>query len=288
MTQQEILAKFWTMPKTRKLLPVVSENASAVITSNVRLRRVNRITGKETIEYARKHNTITNVALLCDLFCGISGDHLSSGANIRIQDSGGGLIKTIGTQRAGFPTAAAGTSITLGWEDLTTDAYNPDDLFMETVGGVIIAEALNVSFSNKLAIENWFFDWDISISSNDVLFDDAGFDAMLDCITGAQSAHFDGTGSGAANMRIRVYDANTGGTLLVTEIVSEELTQPTTTSVRWRFLVAAGSGSGVWRRVQLENNAPSTTLLYNDTDIDRSKPADTQFIYQATITLADS
>lgn len=243
--------------------------------SNVHVRVVDRATGREVRKHHAK-NTITNVALLVDLINGTSADHLSSAADLRIQDSGGGLIKTIGSQRSGFPTAAASAQITLGWEDLTTDAYNPDDLFMRTPANVTVAETLNVAWSNKLSSENWFFDWDISASGTG--FQTAGLNGMLDALTGG--THFDGT-EGAATMRIQVYDF--GDALELTQNINNASTQPTSTQLRFTFTVASGA-SRQWGRVETQWN-PST-VWYDDDIANQTQGVNDTFEYELTVTFS--
>ena len=244
--------------------------------SGLGVRVVDRETGKELRRHYKK-NTVTGVATLVDLINGTSSDHLASGADLRIQDSGGGLIKTIGSQRSGYPTAASGALITLGWEDLTTDAYNPDDIYMRTPGGTTIAETLNVAWSNKVATENWFFDWDLSLSGTG--FDNAGLNGMLDAITGG--THFDGT-EGAATMRIQVYDGSPGS-LEVTQVINNASTQPTSTQLRFTFTVGSGTAY-TWARVELQWN-PST-LVYDDDIANQNQGVSDSFEYEITISFS--
>ena len=229
-----------------------------------------------TIREHHQKNTVTNFEILVDLINGTSADHLDSGSDLRIQDSGGALIKTIGTQRSGFPTTAAGALITLGWEDLTTDAYNPDDLFMRTPALFSVAETLNVPWSNKLSSENWFFDWDLSASGTG--FQTAGLNGMMDALTGG--AHFDGT-EGASNMRIEVFDPTVSEFF---QNITEASTQPTSSQLRFTFDRAGGSN--FWRRVETQFR-PNTNAVWFDDDItDQTQTIDDIFQYELTVSFS--
>lgn len=225
----------------------------------------------------RAKNTITNVALLVDIINGVSSDHLASGANLRIDDSTPTLIKEIGTQRAGFPTASSGASITLGWEDLTTDAYNPDDLYMETQGGVTVAQTLNVAWSNKLSSENWFFDWDVSASGTN--FQTAGLDDMLDALTGG--GHFDGT-EGGSFMRMEVFDFVDAPEFNLQ--INNASSQPTSSQLRFTFTQAPGPVRD-WGRVETQHN-PGLNVWYDDDIANQTQAAADAFEYELTVSFS--
>jgi len=62
-------------------------------------------------------------------------------------------------------------------------------------------------------------------------------------------------------------------------------TQPSSTQIRWRFTKAAG-GTFTWGRVEVENNAPSSTLLYDDDIANRNQGANDAFTYQFTMSFS--
>ena len=254
-------------------------NIDVGVLMNVRLTRVDRETG-EVVGRHESHNTITSIDKLLDLMDGSATDHPNNAnATIRILDSGASEVKKIVGCAATYPTTAAAGLVTWRWEDISADTYNPDDIqFLTATAGVKIAEELNVVWPNKPASENWFFEWDITLSSGDGNFDNAGFNGMLQCITGASTQHWDGT-EGAANMAIKVYDG-TPGTLQFTQAATAA-TVRTTTSLKWIFV--RSTGTATWSRVETHNNA-QTNLLYDDDIATEVQGSGDTFTYEFTVT----
>ncbi len=258
----------------------MSHNIKAVVRSNVRLTRVDRETGR-VIGIEECRNSITDIDKLLDLIDGSATDHLdASNATIQIKDVGGAEVKVITGQMSGFPTTPSAGSVTLKWADETSDTYNPDDIALYTNAAKTtkVAEVLNVAWADKLASENWFFEWDIDISSGDGNFDNAGFDGMLECIVGASTQHFDGN-EASNNMAIKVYDG-TPGSLLFTQATTSA-TVRTSTSLKWIF--ARTSGSGNWERVETHNNA-QLNRLYDDDITGQVQNSGDTFTYEFTVT----
>ncbi len=243
-------------------------------TGNVHLRVQDRETGEETRRESQK-NSITNIALFVDLIQGTSSDHLSSASNLRIKDSGGSTVKLIGSTASG-PAAASGAQITMSFEDLSSDTYNPDDIELESSGSVKVAEVLNVAWSDKASSENWFVDWDISLSGGVT----AGMNGMLDCITGVSSQHWDGT-EASNNTQIQVYDGNPGS-LEFSQAATAAVTQPTSTSLLFTF---ARTGAFTWGRIVFRNAAQGVDL--DNWDLaDQVAGADDTFTYELTVTFS--
>lgn len=251
----------------------------AGVKNNVRLTRVCRATGR-VLGTDECHNAIVDIGKLVDLMDGAAADHLDAGADFRIKDSLGTTIKTIPAQQAGYPTTPAGGSVTLRWADETADTYNPDDVELLTNLGVKVAEVLNVAWPDKPVTENWYFEWDISISSGDTAFDTAGFNGLLECIVGASSQHWDGPG-GANNMAIKVYDG-TPGTLQFTQVATGHV-QPSAGSIKWTF--QRSTGTATWGRVEVHNNAQGNRL-YDDDIANEVQNTGDIFTYEFTVTFS--
>ena len=258
------------------------------VQSNVRVTVVDRATGKvKRIHHTREHNTVTNIDKLLDLMDGSATGHLDANSDIIIKDDGGSTVASVLSCASGYPTTPASGSVTWKWEDISTDTYNPDDVYLQTSGGTVVAEALAVGWADKTASENWFFEWDLSISSGDSNFDDAGFNGMLDCVVNRSTPggqHWDGTeAGGSTNMHIKVYDGTPGS--LEFSLATTADTVRTTTSLKWIFVKSPVSAT--WGRVEVRNEAQGNLLYDDDITNDTQTTSDT-FTYEFTVTFADS
>ena len=257
-------------------------NIRAGVRSNVRLTRVDRATGR-VLGIEERSNSITNIDKLLDLIDGSATDHPdTANATLQIRDSGGAEVRLITGLMSGYPTTASGGAVTLKWADETTNTYNPDDirLYTNAAKTTYVPEVLNVAWANKPSSENWYFEWELSITSGDGNFDNAGFNGMLDCIVGESADHWDGT-EGSSNMRIKVYDGTPGSLLFSVPVTSA--TARTTTSLKWIF--ERSSGSGLWARVETLNNLGSL-VLYDDDITDITQNSGDTFTYEITITFS--
>jgi hypothetical protein len=234
--------------------------------------------GFKIIDTITNRNAITNVAHLVDLINGTSGNHVNSSSNMRIKDSIGTTVKLMTSMDTGYPQeASAGNKLFVGgWADETADTYNPDDCEYEDSTGTKIAESLNVSWPNKPADENWYFEWEISLSEGvDADWNDAGLDLMLHLITGNSAYHF-----AFNNWEIDVYDGEPGTFDKMVPVQSTS--QPTSTSLKGTFF--SSGGAAVWSWVKhINNRGGSDLLIYDDQLSNKTQGADDEVTYTATI-----
>lgn len=240
------------------------------------LKRFDRETGALLGE-GEKSNTIVNLPFLVDLIQGVGTFHMGPATDLQIRNSSGTIQKTIPSVSQG-PLPASGGSTTYIWADNSTDSYPADDCRVRSAGSnVAIIDP--TGFGTKPSGQNWEYAWTFSIQGQG--FQTAGLNRMVDCIANNSADHLDGTEL-SNNMRIRVFDLDSGGNEVALQSCTEPATQPTSTSIRYRFEV--GPGARDWERVELENGGGGAVDVYHDTSISYNQGSSETVTYQITLT----
>jgi len=255
------------------------------LVDNVKLTRVSKksqlVVGVHTV-----HNTVSSVSLLVDLIDGTSSDHLASGSDFVIKNSGGTPVKTITSMDGGYPVAAtAGTqTVTGGWADETADTYDPHTAEWKSPAGTVVLTASVTSWPNKPASENWYFEWDLAISEGgDGNFHENGLDHLINLVIGNQTEHFD-----ANDWRIEVWDGDPDISGVKQGTLSGAThSQPTSSSIRNVWTRAAGGGTWSWnwvRSIILDGAGQST--FYDDDITNVTQTSDVSAQYTFTLSFS--
>lgn len=248
---------------------------NAAFEGRLKVRRFCRETGRFLGEHEER-NTITSVAKLVDLIDGTASDHVDTGADLEIRNESDTLVRTLTT--ANTIPSASGLSVTIEWEDNTTQTYVADDFKIKTNGGTEVAEVLNKNFGTKPTTENWHYLWTLSISGSGL--QTAGGNLILDLITGNSSSHLN-----QSNTRFEVWDNDTGGAQVSgSPFAMTTQSQPASNQLRYVCDVLGGT-SRTWQRVVLRNHAVSVQI-WEDTSPAYTQGSDTDITYTLTLTLS--
>lgn len=210
----------------------------------------------------------------------VTTNPLSATAVLRIYNGGPTLVKTLSATEAGYPSHATGSgqaSVTLKWRDASTDTYSANEIRVYFSGDTIQLNSLTPAFGTKPTNEAWVYTYTLTLSSAGSI-PAAGIDLMLKVVSGVSANYFT-----AANTQLKVHTDSGLGTQILdwTDATSVARTSQT---LKWSWVVAAATGTGVWGYTQVRNEA-ATTNIRAGTSSAGSKGALVQRTYGFTVSL---
>lgn len=222
---------------------------------------------------------------MLDLIAGLSGSNkLDSSSVLRIKNSSAVLQKTLTGLSGGYPLHPSTTTLQLRWQDSTTDSYSAHTLEVWFNGNTIQVNTLAPNFGTKPTGETWTYTFTLTASqSGGSTMQAAGIDRLLKLITGASTDTFSQTNT---QLQVRTGSETpiSSRSVLVSWMSATSAPTRTAETVSWPFLISAGTGTGDWTAIEIQNSVGSA-LLRQGTGGGGTKSATTDRTYTYKLSL---